>query len=29
MPIMHAVHIWAEQHMDEIIAARAEFDAKS
>ena len=28
MPIMHAVHRWAEQHMDQIIAARAEFDAQ-
>ena len=29
LPVMQAVHFWAEQHMDEVNAARAEFDAKS
>ena len=29
LPVMHAVHLWAEQHMDEVIAARTEFDAQS
>jgi DNA-binding HxlR family transcriptional regulator len=29
LPVMHAVHLWAEQHMDQVIVARAEFDAQS
>ena len=29
LPVMQAVHSWAEQHMDEVNAARAEFDVKS
>jgi DNA-binding HxlR family transcriptional regulator len=29
MPVMRSLHIWAEQHMDKVIAARAEFDEQS